>query len=122
VGTELVLLWMMLVFGARRCWLWVPFWGRVLGCRQALLAMSEEATRLAETTFCLVRKPGNEEQMSRGNILNMEWLPEDAGLLVTFELHHGTEGGTRTYLYDPTSGEAIENGADPQNFAGQQVS
>jgi hypothetical protein len=84
--------------------------------------MSGEATRLAETIFCLVRKLCvNEEQMSRGNIVSMVWLPEDAGLLVTFELHHGPEGGTRTYLFDPDAGEAIENGADPQNFAGRQV-
>ena len=59
--------------------------------------------------------------MSKGNILSMVWLPEDAGLIVTFELHHGPEGGTRTYLYDPVSGEQIEAGADPRNFAGQQV-
>lgn len=59
--------------------------------------------------------------MSRANITSMTWLPEDAGLLVTFELHHGPEGGTRTYLYDVTAGELIENGADPANFAGSQV-
>jgi hypothetical protein len=59
--------------------------------------------------------------MSRANITSMEWLPDDAGLLVTFELHHGPEGGTRTYLYDPASGEAIENGADPASFRGVQV-
>ena len=63
----------------------------------------------------------NEEQMSRGNFTRMEWLSEDVRWLVTFELHHGPEGGTRTYLYDPISGEAIENGSDPQNFRGSQV-
>ena len=59
--------------------------------------------------------------MSRANITSMEWLPEHSGLLVTFELHHGPEGGTRTYLYDPASGDAIEAGADPKNFRGSLV-
>jgi hypothetical protein len=52
----------------------------------------------------------------------MEWLPEDAGLLVTFEIHHGPEGGTtRTYLYDVAAGELIEGGSDPASFRGVQV-
>lgn len=58
--------------------------------------------------------------MSRGNIVSMTWLPEDEGLLVTFEVHHG-DSGRRTYLYDSIAGEQIENGADPQNFRGSQV-
>jgi hypothetical protein len=67
--------------------------------------------------FSVVRKRG---VMSRSNILSMAWLPEDAGLVVVFEVHHG-DSGTRTYLYDPIAGAAIESGSDPKNFRGTQI-
>ena len=72
-----------------------------------------------ENYFFRVRENGqDEEQMSRANISSMVWLPEEAGLFVTFELHHGPEGGSRTYLLIRHRGETNRKRCGPSRFAG----